>query len=161
MRMSDAHLLRDWTGWAMLVLAVGLLASACSGGDEEPPRADVEVEERIEPVDVGPSANIALLWYADGEKRYIIAPVGIEVGQKVVSGADADPLPGNAMRLADIPIGLMVHNIEMHPGKGGQICRSAGAYAQLQAREGDYAVLQLPSGELRRVHIKCRATIGR
>ena len=107
------------------------------------------------------SANIALLWYADGEKRYIIAPVGIEVGQKVVSGVDADPLPGNAMRLADIPIGLMVHNIEMHPGKGGQICRSAGAYAQLQAREGDYAVLQLPSGELRRVHIKCRATIGR
>ena len=107
------------------------------------------------------SANIALLWYADGEKRYILAPVGLEVGQKLLSGAEADPLPGNAMRLADIPIGLMVHNIEMNPGRGGQLCRSAGAYAQLQAREGDYAVLQLPSGELRRVHVKCRATIGR
>lgn len=107
------------------------------------------------------SANIALLAYADGEKRYIVAPLGLEVGQKLSSGREADPLPGNAMDLRDIPIGLMVHNIELTPGRGGQLCRSAGSYAQLQAREGNYAVVQLPSGELRRIHVSCRATIGR
>ena len=107
------------------------------------------------------SANIALIFYADGEKRYILAPLGLEVGQTVLAGKGADPLPGNSMTLADIPVGLMVHNVEMQPGKGGQICRSAGSYAQLQAREGDYAVLLLPSGELRRIHVRCRATIGR
>ncbi len=107
------------------------------------------------------SANIALVWYADGEKRYILAPLGLEVGQSIVNGSGADPLPGNAMTLADIPVGLMIHNIELHPGKGGQICRSAGSYAQLQAREGSHAVIQLPSGELRRIHVRCRATIGR
>jgi large subunit ribosomal protein L2 len=107
------------------------------------------------------SANIALLWYADGEKRYIVAPLGLEVGQTLLSGPGADPLPGNSMKLADIPVGLMVHNIELHAGRGAQICRSAGSYAQLQAREGNYAVVLLPSGELRRIHVQCRATIGR
>lgn len=107
------------------------------------------------------SANIALIFYADGAKRYILAPLGLEVGQTILSGSDADPLPGNAMLLSEIPVGLMIHNIELHPGKGGQLCRSAGSYAQLQAREGDYAVVALPSGELRRIHVRCRATIGR
>jgi large subunit ribosomal protein L2 len=107
------------------------------------------------------SANIALVQYADGDKRYILAPLGLDVGQTVLAGRAADPLPGNSMSLADVPIGLMIHNIELHPGKGGQLCRSAGSYAQLQAREGNYALVHLPSGELRRIHIKCRATIGR
>ncbi len=107
------------------------------------------------------SANIALVVYADGEKRYIIAPLGLEVGQTVLSGERVDALPGNAMRLADIPVGLMIHNIELHSGKGGQLCRSAGSYAQLQAREGQHAIVMLPSGELRKIHVQCRATIGR
>jgi large subunit ribosomal protein L2 len=107
------------------------------------------------------SANIALIFYADGEKRYIIAPLGLEVGQAILSGKEADPLPGNSMLLAEIPVGLMVHNIELQPGRGGQLCRSAGSYAQLQAREGKHAVIALPSGELRRIHVSCRATIGR
>ena len=107
------------------------------------------------------SANIALLHYADGVKRYIIAPLGLAVGQTVQSGKDADPHPGTAMALADIPVGLMIHNIELHAGKGGQLCRSAGSYAQLTNREGKHAIVQLPSGELRKVHIGCRATIGR
>ena len=107
------------------------------------------------------SANIALLHYADGEKRYIIAPLGMSVGQVVTSGPEAESLPGNALRLAHIPLGLHIHNVELKPGRGGQICRSAGSYAQLMAREGDYAVVQLPSGELRRIHITCKATIGR
>jgi large subunit ribosomal protein L2 len=107
------------------------------------------------------SANIALLHYADGEKRYIIAPLGLEVGQPIMSGPDAEPLTGNAMKLADIPLGLQLHNIELQPGRGGQVCRSAGSYAQLTAREGKYAAIVMPSGELRRVHVSCRATIGR
>ncbi len=121
------------------------------------------VPARVKSIEYDPnrSANIALLWYADGEKRYILAPLGLEVGQTIGSGTGTDPLPGNSMRLAEVPVGLMVHNVELHVGKGGQICRSAGSFAQLQAREGDYAVLQLPSGELRRVHVECRATIGR
>ncbi|MHC4377179.1 MAG: 50S ribosomal protein L2 [Planctomycetota bacterium] len=107
------------------------------------------------------SANIALLHYADGDKRYIIAPVGLEVGQTIQSGAGSEPNPGNAMKLIDIPIGLTIHNVELHAGKGGQLCRSAGSSAQLTARDGDYAVVLLPSGELRRIHVQCRATIGR
>lgn len=107
------------------------------------------------------SANIALLHYADGDKRYIIAPVGLEVGQTIQSGPEAEPNPGNAMKLIDIPIGLTIHNVELHAGKGGQLCRSAGSSAQLTARDGDYAVVLLPSGELRRIHVQCRATIGR
>ncbi len=121
------------------------------------------VPGRVKTIEYDPnrSANIALIWYADGEKRYIVAPLGLDVGQTVLSGPQADPSPGNSLRLADIPVGLMIHNIELHPGKGGQICRSAGSYAQLQAREGNHAVVLLPSGELRRIHVKCRATIGR
>ncbi|MEZ6014046.1 MAG: 50S ribosomal protein L2 [Planctomycetota bacterium] len=104
---------------------------------------------------------IALLHYADGEKRYILAPIGIQVGQTLISGETADPNPGNAKRLRDIPIGVQVHNVEIQPGRGGQLARSAGASVQLTAREGDYAVLMLPSGEVRRVHVSCRATVGR
>ncbi len=107
------------------------------------------------------SCFIALLHYADGEKRYILAPLGIEVGQEIMSGEKAEPLSGNAKNLGDIPIGLQIHNIELQIGKGGQLCRSAGTFAQLQAREGNYAVVLLPSGELRRIHVRCRATIGR
>ena len=107
------------------------------------------------------SANIALLVYADGEKRYILAPKGLEVGRVIMNGPEAEPKIGNSMRLGDIPIGLDVHNIELVPGKGGQMARSAGCVCRLMAREGDYAVLVLPSGEMRRVHVKCRATIGR
>jgi len=121
------------------------------------------VPARVKTIEYDPnrSANIALLFYADGEKRYIVAPLGLEVGQTLLSGPEADPLPGNAMKLKDIPIGLMIHNIEIHPDKGGQVCRSAGSYAQLQAREGKHAVVLMPSGELRRIHVECRATIGR
>lgn len=121
------------------------------------------VPAKVKSIEYDPnrSANIALLWYADGEKRYILAPQGLAVGQAIGSGTGTDPLPGNTLRLAEVPVGLMVHNIELHVGKGGQICRSAGSFAQLQAREGEYAILLLPSGELRRVHVQCRATIGR
>ena len=107
------------------------------------------------------SANIALLHYADGEKRYIVAPVGLAVGQKVLSGPTAEPLPGNCLPLSNIPVGVEIHNIELMPGRGGQICRSAGSAAQLGAREGEYAVITMPSGEVRRIHVSCRATIGR
>jgi large subunit ribosomal protein L2 len=107
------------------------------------------------------SVFIALLHYADGHKAYILCPLGLTVGQSVMSGAGAEPLPGNAMKLKDIPVGVTIHNVEMIPGKGAQIVRSAGCGAQLQAREGKYAVVLLPSGELRRVHVECRATIGR
>src|SRR6516164_5568841 len=106
------------------------------------------------------SARIALLNYADGEKRYIICPVGLKVGQKIVSGPDADILVGNALPLRNIPPGTTVHNIELKPGKGAQMARSAGAQAQLVAKEGDYALLKLPSSETRRVLVDCMATIG-
>jgi large subunit ribosomal protein L2 len=106
------------------------------------------------------TARIALLVYADGEKRYIIAPDGLQVGMTVASGADAAPEVGNCLPLANIPLGTFVHSIEMKPGKGAQMARSAGTYAQLQAREGRYATLKLPSGEIRQVPVNCRATIG-
>lgn len=106
------------------------------------------------------TSNIALLHYADGEKRYIIAPVGLKVGNTVVSGVDADIRTGNTLPLANIPVGTIIHNIELKTGKGGQMARSAGAYAQLMAKEGNYAVLRLPSSEMRNVRIECRATIG-
>jgi large subunit ribosomal protein L2 len=106
------------------------------------------------------SVRIALLTYADGEKRYILAPQGVKVGQPVVSGERVEPKPGNAMPLASIPTGLPVHNIEMYPGRGGQLVRAAGGSAQLMAKEGNHALLTLPSGELRRVHVNCRATVG-
>ncbi|SHE46540.1 50S ribosomal protein L2 [Clostridium fallax] len=106
------------------------------------------------------SAYIALVVYADGEKRYIIAPVGLKVGDVIVSGAEADIKPGNALQLKNIPVGTFVHNIELQAGKGGQMVRSAGTAAQLMAKEGNYATLRLPSGEMRYVRIECRATIG-
>jgi len=106
------------------------------------------------------SARIALLHYADGEKRYILAPVGLNVGDTVVSGPGADIKPGNALPLRNIPVGTLVHNVEMKPGKGAQLARSAGAAAQVMAREGDKATLRLPSGEFRMVHADCRATVG-
>lgn len=106
------------------------------------------------------SANIALLHYKDGEKRYILAPVGITVGTEVLSGEGADIKPGNAMKLKDIPVGTLIHNIELKAGKGGQLVRSAGAAAQLMAKEGKYAHVRLPSGEVRLISQECRATIG-
>ncbi|MEW5736030.1 MAG: 50S ribosomal protein L2 [Thermodesulfobacteriota bacterium] len=106
------------------------------------------------------SARIALLFYADGEKRYILAPVSLKVGDTVISGPEADIQPGNALPLANIPLGTVIHNIELKLGKGGQIVRSAGSFAQLVAKEGDYAQVRLPSGEVRRVLSRCTATVG-
>ena len=106
------------------------------------------------------SANIALLNYADGEKRYILCPLGLNKGDTVVSGENADIKVGNNLPLERIPVGTEVHNVELHPGKGGQMARSAGVSAQLMAKEGKYATLRLPSGEMRYVLVKCRATIG-
>ncbi|NLM11585.1 MAG: 50S ribosomal protein L2 [Clostridiaceae bacterium] len=106
------------------------------------------------------SAHIALLHYVDGEKRYILAPYGLKVGDTVMSGEKADIRVGNALPLANIPLGSVIHNIEMKPGKGGQLVRSAGNMAQLMAREGNYAQIRLPSGEVRMVSVNCKATIG-
>lgn len=106
------------------------------------------------------SARIALLHYADGEKRYILHPVGLNVGDTVVSGENVDIKPGNALPLANIPVGTLVHNVELYPGKGGQLARSAGSAAQLMAKEGEFATLRLPSGEMRLVPAACRATVG-
>jgi large subunit ribosomal protein L2 len=110
--------------------------------------------------DPGRSANIALLVYADGEKRYIIAPKKLKVGDTVVSGEGSDIVDGNALPLKNIPVGTVIHNIELKPGKGAQMVRSAGVKAQLMAKEGNYAQVRLPSGEVRMVRIECRATIG-
>ncbi|NUP95068.1 MAG: 50S ribosomal protein L2 [Planctomycetaceae bacterium] len=107
------------------------------------------------------SANIALVHYADGAKAYVLAPVGLQVGQTLMNGEKADPNVGNCLPLGLIPVGLEIHNIEIHEGRGGQMCRTAGTAAQLTAKEGDWAVILMPSGEVRRVHIRCRATIGR
>ena len=106
------------------------------------------------------TANIALLNYADGEKRYILAPVGIKVGDTLMSGPEADIKPGNALALKNMPVGTIIHNIELKPGKGAQLVRSAGVSAQLMAKEGTKALLRLPSGEMRYVSIECKATIG-
>ncbi|WP_297830385.1 50S ribosomal protein L2 [Thermomonas sp.] len=106
------------------------------------------------------TCDIALLHYADGEKRYILAPRGLAVGATVLSGERVDPNVGNAMPLSSIPLGLEVHNVELRPGTGGRLVRSAGMACQLLARDGDYAILVLPSGEQRKVHVRCRATIG-
>ena len=120
------------------------------------------IPARVATIEYDPnrSARIALLNYADGEKRYILAPNGLKVGDKIVSGPDADIKVGNALPIKNIPVGTMLHNIELKIGKGGQLVRSAGAGAQLMAKEGDYALLRMPSGELRKIHINCRATIG-
>lgn len=106
------------------------------------------------------SANIALLNYADGEKRYIIAPLGITVGDVVVSGPDADIKAGNCLPIENIPVGTVIHNIELNPGRGAQLCRAAGNEAQLMAKEGKYATVRLPSGEMRYIPARCKATIG-
>ncbi len=106
------------------------------------------------------SAHIALLHYVDGEKRYILAPNGLAVGTMIVAGEEADILVGNALPLTKIPLGTVIHNVELKEGKGGQMVRSAGAGAQLMAREGDWATLRLPSGEMRKGHVRCYATIG-
>jgi large subunit ribosomal protein L2 len=106
------------------------------------------------------TARIALLHYRDGEKRYILAPVGLEIGAVVVSGADADIKVGNALPLANIPLGTVIHNIELRPGEGGKLVRSAGSSAQLMAKDGAYAQVRMPSGEVRKIQVVCRATIG-
>lgn len=106
------------------------------------------------------TSRIALVNYADGEKRYIVAPNGLKVGDKIESGVGADIKPGNALPLKNIPVGTVIHSIELKPLKGAQLCRSAGASAQLMAKEGDYAHIRMPSGEVRLVHINCKATIG-
>ena len=120
------------------------------------------IEARVASIEYDPnrSARIALLNYADGEKRYMIAPVGLQVGQTVMSGPDVDILVGNALPLKNIPPGTIVHCIELRPGKGAQMARSAGAQASLVSRESEYALLKLPSGEVRRVRVECQATIG-
>lgn len=120
------------------------------------------IQGRVAGIEYDPnrSANIALVNYEDGEKRYIIAPEGLTDQDKVVSGKDAEIRPGNCLALSDIPLGTLVHNIEMRPGKGAQLARSAGAFARLMAKEGKYATLKLPSGEVRRIVLTCRATVG-
>ena len=125
-------------------------------------RDKMGVPARVAAIEYDPnrSARIALLHYVDGEKRYILAPNGLEVGAQVVSGPTADIIAGNALPLKGIPLGTTIHNIELKRGRGGQLVRSAGAAAQLMAKEGSYAQVRLPSGEVREVHIECYATIG-
>jgi len=120
------------------------------------------IPARVATIEYDPnrSARIALLNYADGEKRYIVAPNGLKVGDTVESGPNADIKTGNALPMKNIPVGTVIHNIELKPLKGAQLCRSAGASAQLMAKEGDYAHIRIPSGEVRLVHINCKATIG-
>ncbi len=125
-------------------------------------RNKLGVPAKVDSIQYDPnrSANIALLKYADGEKRYIVAPVGLKQGDEVIASASADIRPGNALPLSSIPLGTMVHNVELQPGAGAQLARSAGASAQLMAKEGKYALLRLPSGELRKVLVRCHATVG-
>ena len=121
---------------------------------------DVTATVKTLEYDPNRSAHIALLEYADGEKAYILAPVGLKVGDTVVAGPAADIKPGNALPLVNIPVGTFIHNVELYPGKGGQLARAAGNAAQLMAKEGVYALLRLPSGELRNVPVQCMATVG-
>lgn len=125
-------------------------------------REKTDIPAKVKTIEYDPnrSARIALVSYADGEKRYIVAPVDLKVGDPVITSAAADIKPGNAMPLRNIPLGSLIHNIELRPGKGAQMVRSAGTYAQLMAKEGAYAQVRLPSGEVRKVHIECKATIG-
>jgi large subunit ribosomal protein L2 len=121
-----------------------------------------EIPARVAAIEYDPnrSARLALLHYVDGEKRYILCPDGVNVGQTIIAGEQADILPGNCLPLSAIPAGKFIHNIELRPGKGGQLVRSAGSVAQLVAREGEYAQVKLPSGEIRSIHASCVATIG-
>ena len=125
-------------------------------------RNKYDIPAKVATIEYDPNrtANIALLVYADGEKRYILAPVGLNVGDTVISSATADIKTGNNLPMENIPVGTVLHNIEQNPGKGGQIARAAGISAQLMAKEGKYATLRMPSGEMRLVLLKCRATIG-
>jgi large subunit ribosomal protein L2 len=125
-------------------------------------RAKTGIEARVGAIEYDPnrSARLALLIYADGDKRYILAPVGLGVGDRVSAGTGADIKPGNSLILKEIPVGTIVHNVELRPSKGGQLGRSAGSAIQLMAREGTRALLKLPSGELRHVSVECRATVG-
>ena len=125
-------------------------------------RNKIDVPATVKTIEYDPnrSANIALLQYADGEKRYILAPKGVQVGEILTSGQEVEVKPGNAMPMDSIPVGSMIHNIEIKPGRGGQMVRSAGTGAQLMAVEGGMAVIKLPSGEMRRVQSKCWATLG-
>ena len=125
-------------------------------------RDKVDMPATVKTLEYDPnrSAHIALVEYEDGEKRYIIAPEGLAVGDTVMSGANADIKPGNCLPFANIPVGTVVHNIELYPGKGAQLVRSAGNMAQLMAKEGKYALVRLPSGEMRNVPVNCIATIG-
>jgi large subunit ribosomal protein L2 len=120
------------------------------------------IPARVAAIEYDPnrSARLALLFYRDGEKRYIVAPLGLKVGDTVMSGPQADILPGNALPIRNIPMGTLVHNVELQPGRGAQMCRSAGAQAQLLAKEGERATLKLPSGEVRTVPVACMATVG-
>jgi large subunit ribosomal protein L2 len=149
--------------------STGRITSRFRGGGHKKAYREIDfkrdktgVAARVAAIEYDPnrSARIALLHYVDGEKRYILAPAGLEVGRTVKSGPDADILVGNALPLKNIPAGTVVHNIELKPGKGGQMARSAGAQAQLVSREGDYALLKLPSGEIRKVQVECTATVG-
>jgi large subunit ribosomal protein L2 len=121
-----------------------------------------DIPARVKSIEYDPnrSARIALLVYADGEKRYIIAPNGLQAGQTVMSGASASPDIGNTLRLADLPLGTIIHNIELRPGQGALLARSAGSYAQLTSRDGKYAIIKLPSGESRMILTSCKATVG-
>lgn len=125
-------------------------------------RDKLGVPAKVAAVEYDPNrtSRIALLHYRDGEKRYILAPKDVSVGQELLSGERAEPLPGNSMPLAQIPPGIPIHNIELRPGQGGKVARSAGTQAVIHAKEGNYAVVLLPSGEVRRIHVSCRATIG-
>ena len=121
-----------------------------------------DIPAKVSTIEYDPnrSARIALLAYADGEKRYILAPIGVRVGDTLAAGPGVEIRPGNAMPLRHMPVGTVIHNVELYPGRGGQMVRSAGTAAQLMAKEGDYATIRMPSGELRRVHANCSATIG-
>jgi large subunit ribosomal protein L2 len=121
-----------------------------------------DIAGKVSTVEYDPnrSARIALVTYADGEKRYILQPVGIKVGDTIVAGDNVDILPGNCLPLKNIPLGTQIHNVELRPGKGGQIARSAGSSVQLVARDGEYASVKMPSGEIRKINVECVATIG-
>jgi large subunit ribosomal protein L2 len=125
-------------------------------------RNKIGVPGRVEAIEYDPNrtARIALIFYADGEKRYILAPLGLNVNDTIKAGPDAELKPGNALALRLLPNGTLIHNIELKRGRGGQLVRSAGGGAQLMAKEGEYALIRLPSGEVRRIHVECSATIG-
>ena len=149
--------------------SIGRITSRFIGGGHKQKYREIDfrrekhgIPAKVAAIEYDPNrtARIALLNYADGEKRYILAPNGLEVGATITSGPDADILVGNSLPLSKIPLGTTIHNIELKEGKGGQMARSAGTFAQLMAREDDWATLRLPSSEMRKVHIRCYATIG-